>query len=97
MSYQSPIELIMSSLQTSLDGEIYKAVQNVGINIDKDELLNALQYDRGQYMKGYADRDTEIVRCKDCVYWDSQCQSCELIDGIMNPDFFCANGVRKDG
>ena len=32
-----------------------RAVQSYGINVDKDELIRALQYDREQYYKGYAD------------------------------------------
>ena len=52
----------------ALDNEILKAVQNVGVNVDKEELLKALQYDRGQYQKGYDDRDAKIVRCKDCKH-----------------------------
>ena len=30
-----------------------KVVQERGIDVDKDELIKALQYDRGQYEKGY--------------------------------------------
>lgn len=65
MSYQSPIDVIMGQMNIFYENEICKAVQNVGVNVDKNELLKALQYDRGQYQKGYADRDAEIVRCKD--------------------------------
>lgn len=32
-----------------------QAIQKVGIKVDKDELVKALAYDRGQYEKGYAD------------------------------------------
>ena len=37
----------------------------------------------------------ELVRCKDCKYWDEQCQQCERIDGIILPDFFCADGEKR--
>lgn len=53
--YQSPIEIIHGELEMQLEGEVYKAVQRVGVNVDKEELLKALQYDRGQYLKGYGD------------------------------------------
>lgn len=66
--YQSPIDVIMGQMHMTFENEICKAVQNVGVNVDKEELLKALQYDRGQYQKGYRDRDDEIVRCKDCKY-----------------------------
>ena len=38
-----------------LEGEVYKAVQRVGVTVDKEELLKALQHDRGQYKRGYED------------------------------------------
>lgn len=57
--YKSPIELITSDFQIkvgkSVDEQIYNAVLNVGVNVDKPELLKALQHDRKQYQKGYAD------------------------------------------
>ena len=53
--YKSPIEIITRNIQTQIDDEIYRAVQNVGINVDREELLKALEYDRGQYEKGFDD------------------------------------------
>lgn len=38
----------------------------------------------------------QIVRCKNCKCYDEQCQQCVRIDGIILPDFFCADGERKD-
>ena len=51
--YKSPIEIITGKIQIQIDDEIYRAVQNVGINVDKDELLKALEYDRRQFEKGW--------------------------------------------
>jgi uncharacterized protein YkuJ len=65
--YQSPIEIIMQEMQTQLDGEVFKATQAYGINVDKDELIKALQYDRDQYDKGFADGsriDTTAIRAE---------------------------------
>lgn len=53
--YESPIELIEKDLRTQVENDVYKAVLDVGVVVDKDELVRALQYDRGQYEKGYAD------------------------------------------
>ena len=57
--YESPIELVVSQFQTEIikqqENQVIKAVQNVGVNVDKAELLRALSYDRDQYEKGYAD------------------------------------------
>lgn len=100
MNYQSPVDLIISEMNMRMDGEIFKAVQNVGVNVDRDELLKALQYDRGQYQKGYNDRDSEIIRCKDCIASNFAGLSYELWCGITGkrilPTDFCSNGRRKD-
>ena len=69
MSYQSPIEIIYGDLKLKTENEIVRAVQQVGINVDKEELLKALAYDRHMYERGRRDRDSEIVRCKDCSNW----------------------------
>jgi hypothetical protein len=57
--YESPIELITtdiaSSISKQLDNDIYQAVIKTGVNVDKDELIKALKYDREQYEKGYRD------------------------------------------
>lgn len=36
----------------------------------------------------------KLVRCRDCIHYDEQCQQCERIDGIIFPDFYCADGER---
>lgn len=111
MSYESPITVITNQLRISsemfLGKEIIKAVQGVGVNVDKAELLRALAYDREQYQKGYLDRDNKIIRCKDCkrgtpymvqseqLYKDVQ--HGVICGGVWHDDcWFCADGVAKD-
>lgn len=53
--YESPVNIIYGEMQTQIEGDIFKAIQNVGIDVNKEELLKALQYDREQYSKGYSD------------------------------------------
>jgi hypothetical protein len=53
--YESPVNIIYGEMQTQIEGDVFKAIQNVGIDVNKKELLKALQYDRGQYEKGYSD------------------------------------------
>ena len=64
--YQSPIDVLIRDVQTQfqkgVDEQVHQAVVSVGINVDKDELLRALQSDRGQYRKGYADGVAEAVK-----------------------------------
>ena len=87
-------------MRNQIEGEIYKAVMNVGVNVDKEELIKALQYDRGQYQKGYKDRDDQIVRCKDCVNRGTSRCPCHYsgdpyIDWTPDDDWFCADGERR--
>ena len=37
-----------------------------------------------------------VVRCKDCKHWDAFTQSCEELDGIFLPEWYCADGVKRE-
>lgn len=100
--YKSPIEIelndFVSDYVEKVDEYIVKCVQKVVVNVDKDELIKALGYDRGQYEKGWNDRDNEIVRCKDCKnYWDSAGMCCFAdmpINDSVKPEDYCSRGER---
>lgn len=80
--YKSPIEVFTSQVDDAIkqmreqqEEHIFQAIINVGVNIDKDELVRALQYDRGQYTKGYADgvkdlKDRLIKICNEYNFVD---------------------------
>ena len=53
VGYESPIEVAIGQMRTKFEDNVVKVVQERGIDVDKDELTKALQYDRGQYEKGY--------------------------------------------
>jgi hypothetical protein len=57
--YKSPIEMIYADIYSQVmeqqEDMVYKAVLNCVPNIDKEELIKALKYDRDQYEKGYHD------------------------------------------
>jgi hypothetical protein len=53
--YDSPIRLAVSKMTSQFNDDIYNAVVKTGIDVDKDELVRALNYDRNQYEKGYRD------------------------------------------
>ena len=55
MIYDDPMEKTIQKIQKETDEFIYQTVINTGVKVDKDELVKALQYDRQQYEKGYAD------------------------------------------
>ncbi len=73
MSYKSPIHLfetnpIIDKIRDEADSFIFRAVQNVCVDIDKEELIKALRYDRHQYEKGFAEGFAECKNtiCKNC-------------------------------
>lgn len=57
--YESPIEIFQHKIRTDIsshvDDAIYTAVVRTDIHVDRDELIKALSYDRGQYDKGFSD------------------------------------------
>jgi len=105
--YDSPFNLVMSDIETqaakSIDEMCWKAVQRVGINVDKEKLLIALRQDAERYREayakgyetGYENRDDEIIRCKDCVFRDDRDGMCEHVQQVRDPDWYCADGERR--
>ena len=61
MRYESPIEVILGELRLQEENGIYRAVQEAHVNVDKEELLKALRYDREQYEKGYHEAIKEFA------------------------------------
>ena len=58
--YESPITQIMSDISAQMIQEKENQVmmqmrQTIGYDLDKEELIKALQYDRDQYHKGFTD------------------------------------------
>ena len=53
----------------------------------------------------WTDNTGEIVRCKDCINWDttwtngfsSDYHYCPIVDGVRKDDFFCADAERRTG
>lgn len=96
--YKSPIEIIWNDIVSDAvekaDEYIVSFVQQVGVNVDKDELIKALRCDRGQYEKGWNDRDGQIVRCKDCMYRDGN--ACDYSAVYVRPHGYCQWGRREE-
>lgn len=53
--YDSPVKIIMQEMETKFEGDIFEVIQHYNIDVNKKELLKALEYDRDQYNKGYKD------------------------------------------
>ena len=59
-NYESPIdrvfrEIMADRVKQEEDALMYRVSVEVGYNINKEELIKALQYDRNQYQKGFED------------------------------------------
>jgi len=66
-NWESPITKIYGDIHNEIvrqDEENYMCAikQAIGYEVDKEELLKALQYDREQYDKGYRDGVKETVK-----------------------------------
>ena len=67
--HESPIKIIESTIDSfskaiikKKDDAIFAEIQSsFGVELDRSELLRALQYDRDQYDKGYSDGRSDAV------------------------------------
>ena len=103
--YKSPISIYETAVKTIMEqreNAIFAKVQDAfDVQVDKQELIRALMYDRNQYEKGYADGKAdamaELVRCKDCKHYNTDgCDDsfgwCEMLDAGMSDNWFCFLG-----
>lgn len=100
--YKSPIDIsfatqYINDVVTEEENAVVRAVVKCGINVDKDELVKALRYDRDQYIQGYTDARAELIHCKDCVgresheqYDGTRWNYCSLIRSVVKDDDFCS-------
>lgn len=65
------IEDVKHALYNNLEEQIYTAVTNVGIRVDKEQLIKALVYDRQQYEQGYHDGYKKAITDMRQVMYDS--------------------------
>lgn len=59
--YESPIRMIYENIKNEQENDVYKVVVSYGVDVDKDELLRALNYDRGQYEAGYRSGVIDVI------------------------------------
>ena len=78
MSYKSPINIIREKMITEFDNDVLKAVINVGVKVNKDELIKALEYDRNQYLQGYEEAKEIYEKAL-----DNACEQLEYKDNCM--------------
>ena len=96
--YESPIEVIARDISEKLNTEmenkiIYEIERQTEIKVNKEELIKALNYNRNQYDKGYADaeKETDFI-----LHWMT-----DFLDAPCNYDyaggFSIANFMLEEG
>lgn len=66
--WDSPINIteiqdsFVSEIKNRTEEMVFTEIKRIGIDVDKEELIKALTYDRNQYEKGYADGYAEAIR-----------------------------------
>ena len=104
--YIPPIQAYYAAQKKELEGAVIRAVESVDIHVDPEELLKALQYDRGQYQKGYDAgfsagfcETLQTVRCMECRYYDPDCGGrCKHPSGLPRPNWndFCSHSAKGE-
>ena len=80
------ISMTIGDIQTEIDNGIMRAVRNVGVNVNKEELIKALELNE------------KLVRCCECKKRNTD--ACRMIHGKgMNrhvfDDDFCSYGEKE--
>ena len=110
--YESPVTILYDRVAKAanerLEDHIMREIHRVGVIVDKDELIRAMNYDRRQYQKGYQDGKAaaiaELIHCRECKYCDTSslggryCQLWDVDDyeeAFVEDDDFCSKGERR--
>ena len=71
--WKTPVEItfqrISRDIQEKEDAYIIEEIRNIGVNVNKEELIKALNYDRQQYSQGYKNgyKDGYAKGIDDCL------------------------------
>ena len=94
MHYEEPVwdarnkaaEEVVANIRNDTDRMVIDACMKVGVSVDKDELVRALRYDRGQYEKGYV--DGSLAAAADVKFFKKRiCEFCGVTTpGSADPD-----------
>lgn len=66
MAYESPIHVYTTEISQKIGEEcdriVFEEIKKVGVYVEKNELIKALEYDRDQYQKGFRDGRLSVER-----------------------------------
>lgn len=84
-------DTIYKEVRNDFDEKIMQAVLNVGITVNKPELIRALELDK-ELREG---KLVEVTRCEHCQHAEEQLDGrycCYLHDAVFEADYFCKDG-----
>ena len=105
--FEPVAKFIQGKTESFIEGELLKVAQEMGLVVDREELLKALKYDRGQYEKGYRDGCRDSQRCGRWIAVPSsdmstgkayKCSECSKMRyGSYHPNYCQYCGAKMDG
>lgn len=109
--YKPPIEAVIRNMQSHteqiLTDDVLGRLMVLDIHVDKEELIKALEYHRGQYEKGYRDGCRDSQRCGQWIAVPSsdmstgkayKCSECSKMRyGSYHPNYCQYCGAKMDG
>lgn len=90
--WESPINVMeiqdsfVSEIKEKTEEMVFTEIKRIGINVDKEELIKALQYDREQYSKGYSDGYAKGIDdlVNGLLNWKSQDEEYKSFSDVCN-------------
>ena len=102
ISRQAAIDAVKGRFSMPVDnliveviGELPSAQPYTDEEIQKMQDIEQAQIEKA-FELGREDAKAEIVRCKDCIEWDSDSEWCNRHGGTMQEDDYCSRAERKD-
>ncbi len=107
LGWESPVNIIEKEWETKFEGDIIKAIKSYDIDVDKEELIKALNYDRNQYKAGYKDalewmQRVIMLNMPNTLGYTENRASCVQIKNINDyidlrlKQLFESEGIRND-
>lgn len=90
--WESPINVMeiqdsfVSEIKEKTEEMVFTEIKRIGIDVNKEELIKALQYDREQYSKGYSDGYAKGIDdlVNGLLNWKSQDEEYKSFSDVCN-------------
>lgn len=112
LGWEPPVNIMEKEWETKIEGDIIKAIKSYNIDVDKEELIKALNYDRNQYKAGYKDAlewmkrvimlKAIMLNMPDIIGYSENQDACVQIKNINDyidlrlKQLFESEGIRND-